>query len=263
MKQLPSIRHGSNRRGSTKIPAAFLAALLASISITPLPAQAVEMPAAAPSATSGSERTVRIREITTVEGARENSLMGYGLVVGLHGTGDQQQTVFTTQMLANVLLRMGLHVPPASIMVKNVAAVFVTAVYGGYFGAAQGVILISLLGIFLDDHLQRLNAAKNFIALAVNGVAALIFIAASHVAWEAAGLVAAGAVVGGQLGGALGRRLPPGLLRGDPLSRGLQRRRPQAGGRQCRRLRSGRDRRRHREPRRLRGDAQGVRPPLA
>jgi flagellar P-ring protein FlgI len=74
-----------------------------------------------------SQRTVRIREITTVEGARSNPLMGYGLVVGLRGTGDQKQTVFTTQMLANVMLRMGLQVPPASITVKNVAAVFVTA----------------------------------------------------------------------------------------------------------------------------------------
>ena len=78
---------------------------------------------AAPSAVS---RKVRIREITTVEGVRDNSLMGYGLVVGLRGTGDQKQTVFTTQMLANVMLRMGLQVPPAAMTVKNVAAVFVT-----------------------------------------------------------------------------------------------------------------------------------------
>lgn len=74
-----------------------------------------------------STRTVHIREITTVEGMRENSLMGYGLVIGLRGTGDQQQTVFTTQMLANLMLRMGLRIPATSIMVKNVAAVFVTA----------------------------------------------------------------------------------------------------------------------------------------
>jgi flagellar P-ring protein precursor FlgI len=57
---------------------------------------------------------------------RENSIMGYGLVVGLRGTGDQQQTVFTTQMLANVLLRMGVQVSPTAMTVKNVAAVFVT-----------------------------------------------------------------------------------------------------------------------------------------
>ena len=94
-----------------------------------------------------------------------------------------------------------------------VATVFVTGVYGGYFGAAQGVILMSLLSIFLSDHLQRLNAAKNVLALLVNAVAALIFISVAHVAWEAAGLIAAGSVVGGQVGGILGRRLPPQALR--------------------------------------------------
>jgi uncharacterized protein len=91
--------------------------------------------------------------------------------------------------------------------------VFATGVYGGYFGAAQGVIIIALLGIFLDDHLQRLNATKNVLALVVNAMAALLFIAFSHIAWEAAGLIAAGAVIGGQLGGVLGRRLPATLLR--------------------------------------------------
>ena len=55
------------------------------------------------------------------------------------------------------------------------AGIFLTAVYGGYFGAAQGVIFMALLGIFIDDHLQRLNAAKNVLAALVNGVAALLF----------------------------------------------------------------------------------------
>jgi len=92
-------------------------------------------------------------------------------------------------------------------------AVYATGVYGGYFGAAQGVILMSLLGIFLDDHLQRLNAAKNVLALLTNGVSALVFIAVTHIAWEAAILIAVGSVVGGQIGGLVGRRLPAGLLR--------------------------------------------------
>ena len=91
--------------------------------------------------------------------------------------------------------------------------VYLTGVYGGYFGAAQGVILMSLLGIFLDDHLQRLNAAKNVLALLTNGVSAVVFVIATHIAWEAAGLVAAGSVVGGQVGGLLGRRIPAALLR--------------------------------------------------
>ncbi|HSS12222.1 MAG TPA: sulfite exporter TauE/SafE family protein [Acidimicrobiales bacterium] len=92
--------------------------------------------------------------------------------------------------------------------------VYLTGVYGGYFGAAQGVILFALLAIFIDDDLQRLNAAKNVLAALVNGVAALLFIVAAHVAWGAAGLLAAGAVIGGQLGAKVGRQLSPELLRG-------------------------------------------------
>jgi uncharacterized membrane protein YfcA len=91
--------------------------------------------------------------------------------------------------------------------------IFATGVYGGYFGAAQGVILLSLLGIFLDDELQRLNAAKNVLALCANGVSALLFISVTHIAWEAAILIAVGSIVGGQVGGVLGRRFPAPVLR--------------------------------------------------
>ena len=93
------------------------------------------------------------------------------------------------------------------------ASVFVTGIYGGYFGAAEGVILISLLAIFIDDDLQRLNGVKNVLTLAANGVAALLFVVASHVSWEAAGLIAVGSATGGQLGGIVGRRLSAGVLR--------------------------------------------------
>ena len=102
--------------------------------------------------------------------------------------------------------------PPTAVPVLF-GSVFLTGVYGGYFGAAQGVILLSLLGIFLSDHLQKLNATKNVLAFLVNGVAGLLFIAFAHVAWDAAGLLAAGSIVGGQVGGTLGRRLPAPLLR--------------------------------------------------
>jgi flagellar P-ring protein precursor FlgI len=72
-----------------------------------------------------------LRDIATVEGVRDNSLVGYGLVAGLKGTGDKQQTYFTVQTLASVLARMGVEIPPAvlqsTVQVKNVAAVFVTA----------------------------------------------------------------------------------------------------------------------------------------
>ncbi|MGH9124576.1 MAG: sulfite exporter TauE/SafE family protein [Acidimicrobiales bacterium] len=91
--------------------------------------------------------------------------------------------------------------------------IYLTGVYGGYFGAAQGVIFIALLAIFIQDHLQRLNAAKNVVAALVNGVAAIIFMVFSHVVWEAAGVLAVGSVVGGQLGATIGRRLSPTVLR--------------------------------------------------
>lgn len=71
--------------------------------------------------------TALVRDIASFEGVRDNDVFGYGLVVGLKGTGDRQQTVFTIQTLVNVLSRMGLQVPASSINVKNVAAVFVTA----------------------------------------------------------------------------------------------------------------------------------------
>ena len=91
--------------------------------------------------------------------------------------------------------------------------VFATGIYGGYFGAAQGVLLLGLLGIAFTDSLQRINALKNVLAGLVNGVAALVFIAFSHVAWGAAGLLAAGSIIGGQIGARVGRRLPPWALR--------------------------------------------------
>ncbi|MFZ1131393.1 MAG: flagellar basal body P-ring protein FlgI [Terriglobales bacterium] len=70
---------------------------------------------------------IKIRDLTSVEGVRENPLIGYGMVVGLTRTGDSQQTVFTTQTLANIMQRMGAQIPPATARVANVASVFVTA----------------------------------------------------------------------------------------------------------------------------------------
>src|SRR5262245_19062965 len=70
----------------------------------------------------------RIKELVTLEGVRDNQLMGYGLVVGLAGTGDKRQTVFSAQSLTNLLERMGLSVPATAIQVKNTAAAMVTAI---------------------------------------------------------------------------------------------------------------------------------------
>lgn len=83
--------------------------------------------AIASSAQSDTSMRVLIRDISSVEGVRENSLVGYGLVVGLNGTGDRRQTIFTTQTLSSVLQRMGVQVSPSVMRVNNVAAVFVTA----------------------------------------------------------------------------------------------------------------------------------------
>ena len=93
-------------------------------------------------------------------------------------------------------------------------AVYLTGVYGGYFGTAQGVILIALLAIVIDDELQRLNGLKNLITTAINGVSALIFILVAPVAWAPAILLAIGSTIGGQLGAIVGRRLSPLVLRG-------------------------------------------------
>jgi flagellar P-ring protein precursor FlgI len=77
--------------------------------------------------TAATRALVPIADITTVEGVRENSLFGYGLVVGLNGTGDRRQTLFTTQTLASMLARLGVQIPAAAARVNNVAAVMVTA----------------------------------------------------------------------------------------------------------------------------------------
>lgn len=91
--------------------------------------------------------------------------------------------------------------------------VLLTGVYGGYFGAAQGVLLMAVLGIGIQDSMQRLNGTKNVLAGLVNAVAAVIFIVVAEVNWLAVALVAAGSVVGGQVGATVGRRLPPLALR--------------------------------------------------
>lgn len=91
--------------------------------------------------------------------------------------------------------------------------IFLTGIYGGYFGAAQGVLLLALMGMMLQDDLQVVNGIKNALAMIVNGVAALFFLFTSTVDWAAAGLIAVGSLAGGLLGARVGRRLPPQALR--------------------------------------------------
>lgn len=101
--------------------------------------------------------------------------------------------------------------------------VFLIGVYGGYFTAAQGVLLIAVLGVLLEESLQRINAVRILLALAVNVVAAGMYtiIAFDRIRWDAAGLIAAGTLVGGWLGGTYGRRLPAPVLRGIIVVVGL------------------------------------------
>ncbi len=74
-----------------------------------------------------AEAAVRLKDMVSIEGVRDNQLVGYGIVVGLNGTGDKRQTVFSAQSLTNMLMRMGVSVPATAILVRNTAAVLVTA----------------------------------------------------------------------------------------------------------------------------------------
>jgi uncharacterized membrane protein YfcA len=87
------------------------------------------------------------------------------------------------------------------------------SVYGGYFSAAQGIIYVSLMGMLLDDTLQRLNAVKNVLAAIVNTVAAVLFAFFAEFDWTAVLLIAAGSALGGLLGARTGRRFSPAVLR--------------------------------------------------
>jgi uncharacterized membrane protein YfcA len=91
--------------------------------------------------------------------------------------------------------------------------VLATGVYGGYFGAAQGVLLMAVLGTGVDEALQRLNGIKNILAAVVNAVAGLIFAIVADVDWRVVLLIGIGSVIGGQIGATVGRRLPPVGLR--------------------------------------------------
>lgn len=88
-----------------------------------------------------------------------------------------------------------------------------TGAYGGYFGAAQGVLLIALLGLALVDPLPRINALKNVLAMIANSVAGVLFVCISRVDWWVAGAIALGSVLGAQLGARVGRRIPPTVYR--------------------------------------------------
>jgi hypothetical protein len=92
-------------------------------------------------------------------------------------------------------------------------AVYITGVYGGYFGAGQGILLLAIFGVMLPQSLHRSNALKNVLAGTVNGVAGVYFIFAAHVDWGPAAIIAVTSVIGAQIGARYGRRLHPDALR--------------------------------------------------
>jgi uncharacterized membrane protein YfcA len=106
------------------------------------------------------------------------------------------------------------HVPPLR-MAALVVGTFAVGVYGGYFTAAQGILLMGVMGALLPEDMQRMNAAKNLLSLLVNIVAAVAYtlVAFDRISWLAAGLIAVGSLVGGWLGSRYGRRLSPNALR--------------------------------------------------
>jgi uncharacterized membrane protein YfcA len=105
--------------------------------------------------------------------------------------------------------------------VSAMLAAFATGIYGGYFGAAQGVLLVGLLGILIDEGLQRLNALKNVLTAGVNLVAGVIFVLIADIDWWVVLCIAVGSTAGGILGAKIGRRLPPAVLRGVIVVVGL------------------------------------------
>ncbi|HPX38253.1 MAG TPA: sulfite exporter TauE/SafE family protein [Mycobacterium sp.] len=110
--------------------------------------------------------------------------------------------------------RSAAHVSPRR-MAALVFGTFAVGIYGGYFTAAQGILLIGVMGALLPEDLQRMNAAKNLLTWLVNIVAAVGYtlVAFDRISWTAAGLIAAGSLIGGWLGSRYGRRLSPTALR--------------------------------------------------
>ena len=133
------------------------------------------------------------------------ALIAIGLLMVLIGPSVQRRTASAEHdgnptMLSRVLLAAG---------------IFVLGIYGGYFGAAQGILLVGLMGMILPDDIQRLTAIKNVLATLVNTIAAITFmiVATDRIDWEIVALISSGAFIGGYLGARFGRKLSPAVLR--------------------------------------------------
>ncbi|MDA3038603.1 MAG: sulfite exporter TauE/SafE family protein [Actinomycetota bacterium] len=103
--------------------------------------------------------------------------------------------------------------PATTLGVVGVALLFPTAVYGGYFGAGLGIMLLAVLGLALDDPLPRINSLKSTLSLCINLVAAAFFVFSGKVQWDLAAVMAVTSLVGGTVGGRIATRLDPKVLR--------------------------------------------------
>lgn len=133
-------------------------------------------------------------------------LIALGLVMVVAGPAMQRRT-------ARRHAHLDAH-PPTSRWALPVG-IYLLGIYGGYFGAAQGILLVGLMGVLLTIGLQDINGIKNVLGTVVNAVAAVTFmvVAWDRIDWQVVGLIGAGSLLGGYLGARIGRRLPPGVLR--------------------------------------------------
>jgi uncharacterized protein len=160
-------------------------------------------------------RGQRARVLRLMCGSAAGSLTGGILLLSLPSSVFDA-VVPALILLAALLMAFKRTPKTAATQEHRTAALFVaffTGIYGGYFGAAQGIIMLALMRLCFTDDLQRLNGMKNALVMVANGVAALLFIFVADVAWEAAALIAFGSVVGAQVGAKYGRRLDPEVLR--------------------------------------------------
>ena len=135
-------------------------------------------------------------------------LIAIGLLMVVVGPALQRRTAARREAA-------GVTDPDDRPRVLLIVLVFLLGVYGGYFGAAQGILLVGVFGVMLTIGMQGINGLKNVLAGAVNGIAAIAFVvvARDHIDWKVVGLIAGGSLIGGYLGARIGRRLPPNVLR--------------------------------------------------
>jgi uncharacterized membrane protein YfcA len=161
------------------------------------------------------------RILVLLPGAIAGTIIGAILLLALPGSAFRHVVPFLI-LLAVVLVvaqpriakwraeRGGIREHPGVLLQSGT---FLTSIYGGYFGAAQSVILLGLFGITIDDDLRRLNAAKTVVSGVISTAAAIFFICTTTIAWQVVGLMVIGSTVGGQVGAVIGRRLSPQVLR--------------------------------------------------